>query len=80
VHEGRRTVLPGETLQLPSWTRIDLGARWTMATAAGPMTWRLGLDNATDRRAWRESPYQFGHSWLFPLAPRTLRASLDWRL
>jgi iron complex outermembrane receptor protein len=44
------------------------------------MTWRLGLDNATDRRAWRESPYQFGHSWLFPLAPRTLRVSLDWRL
>ena len=40
-------------------------------------TWRAGVDNLFDQRAWRESPYQFGHVYLFPLAPRTLRVSLQ---
>jgi iron complex outermembrane receptor protein len=37
---------------------------------------RLGIDNLTDRRAWRESPYQFGHAYLMPLQPRTWSASI----
>jgi iron complex outermembrane receptor protein len=41
------------------------------------LTWRVGLDNALDRRAWKESPTQFGHVYLYPLAPRTWRASLE---
>ena len=41
------------------------------------LVWRAGVDNLTDRRAWRESPYQFGHAYLFPLAPRTLRLSVQ---
>ena len=35
------------------------------------------IDNLFDQRAWRESPYQFGHAYLFPLQPRTLRVSLQ---
>ena len=35
------------------------------------------LDNVLDRRAWRESPYEFSHAYLFPLAPRTLRVSMQ---
>ena len=38
---------------------------------------QLRADNVTDRRAWRESPYQFSHAYLFPLEPRTLRVSLQ---
>jgi len=72
IHEGSRQVLPDNSVQLPGWTRLDLAARWTR----GDATWRLGVDNLLDERAWRESPYQFGHAYLFPLAPRTLRASL----
>jgi len=41
------------------------------------LTWRVGVDNVTDHRAWRESPYQFDHAYLFPLAPRTWRTQLQ---
>ena len=77
THEGRRAVLPDNSIETPGWTRIDLGARFTQRAAVQQtMVWRVGIDNLTDRRAWQEAPYQFGHAYLYPLAPRTLRASL----
>jgi iron complex outermembrane recepter protein len=80
THEGQRMVLPDNSIATPGWTRIDLGARFTQRIGEQTLTWRLGLDNATDRRAWQEAPYQFGHAYLYPLAPRTVRASLSLRL
>ena len=79
-HEGPRAVLPDNRLRTDGWTRLDLGLRYAPApgSATAPR-WvaRLGVDNATDARAWKESPYQFGHAYLYPLAPRTWRASLS---
>ena len=75
-HEGPRAALPDNSIELPSWTRIDLGAKWIQSDGSLRMTWRAALDNATDRRAWKEAPYQFGHAYLFLLAPRNLRLSL----
>ncbi len=77
VHEGDRVVVPGATQRIGAWTRVDLSARWLQRTEAATLTWRVGLDNAADNRAWKEAPYQFGHAYLYPLAPRTLRASLQ---
>lgn len=77
VHEGEREVLPDNSLPSAGWTRVDLGARWAMRAAGADLVLRVGLDNATDARAWRETPYQFGHVYLFPLAPRNWRASLQ---
>ncbi|MBK6853267.1 MAG: TonB-dependent siderophore receptor [Burkholderiales bacterium] len=77
VHEGNRIVLPDNSAQIPAWTRIDLASRYTQTIAAGKLTWRFALDNATNRRAWHESPYQFSHAYLFPMAPRTWRLSLQ---
>jgi iron complex outermembrane receptor protein len=76
VHESSREVLPDNSVEIPAWTRLDLAARWRSALGGLQQVWRLGVDNATDRRAWREAPYQFGHAYLFPLAPRTWRASV----
>ena len=76
AHEGERFVLPDDSARIPSWTRLDLAARLVQRLSGTTLTWRLGVDNATNRRAWRESPFQFGHVYLYPLAPRTLRASL----
>ncbi len=76
THEARRMVVPDNSVATPGWTRIDLGARFTQVVGRQTMVWRLGLDNATDRRAWQEAPYQFGHTYLYPLAPRTAHASL----
>ena len=78
VAEGDRVVLPyDDSVRIPGWSRLDLHARWKVRTGPTTLTWRVGLDNATDRRAWREAPYQFGHAYLFPLAPRTWRASVQ---
>jgi iron complex outermembrane receptor protein len=77
VAESDRVVLPyDERVHIPGWGRLDLGARWQHGWKGATLTWRLGVDNASDRRAWKESPYQFGHAYLYPLAPRTWRASL----
>ncbi len=76
--EGNRIVLPyGPEVRIPGWSRIDLGARWRQTVGAQTWVWRVGVNNATDRRAWKESPYQFGHAYLYPLTPRTWRASLQ---
>ena len=76
THEGQRRVLPDNSVATPGWTRFDLGARFTQHLGTQTLVWRLGIDNAADRRAWQEAPYQFGHAYLYPLAPRTVHASL----
>jgi len=77
VYEGDRMVVPDNSVRIPSWTRIDLGARYVQPLGRTTLTWRLGIDNAADRRAWKEAPYQYGHAYLFPMAPRTIRLSLQ---
>jgi iron complex outermembrane receptor protein len=78
VFEGSRAVLPDNSISIPSWTRLDAGARYEQALGGGQLLiWRVGVDNLADRRAWKESPYQYGHAYLYPLAGRTWRASLE---
>jgi iron complex outermembrane receptor protein len=77
-YESAREVLPDNSVRIPSVTRVDLGARYEFKTSNGlAWTLRAGVDNVFDRRAWRESPYQFGHAYLYALEPRTLRVSLQ---
>ncbi|GIX23698.1 MAG: ferric siderophore receptor [Caldimonas sp.] len=77
VHEGDRMVLADNSVRIPSWTRWDLGLVHQHRMAGTTLTWRAGIDNLTDRRAWRESPFQYGHAFLYPLAPRSMRLSLQ---
>ena len=77
AYEGKREVFPDDSAQIPGWTRFDLGARYTQAVGATTLTWRAGVDNLFDRRAWREAPYQYEHAYLFPLEPRTFHASVE---
>lgn len=77
VHEGDRMVLADNSVRIPSWTRFDVGLVHQQRVAGTALTWRAGIDNLTDKRAWRESPFQYGHAYLYPLAPRTVRVSLQ---
>ncbi len=77
VYESERQVLPENSAQIPGWTRFDADARYETKIAGVNWTWRAGVDNLFDKRAWRESPYQFSHVYLFPLAPRTFRVSVQ---
>ncbi len=83
THEGERKVLPDNSVATPGWTRIDLAARYTQrlgngspASTAATAVWRVGIDNLTNQRAWKEAPYQYGHAYLYPLAPRGFHASV----
>jgi iron complex outermembrane recepter protein len=75
THEGRRMVLPDNSIATPGWTRLDIGLRYRHQLGGKTWVWRANLDNLTDRRAWQEAPYQYEHAYLYPLAPRTLRVS-----
>jgi len=77
VAEGNRMVLEDNSVRIPGYARVDVAARYEQRTNAGVLTWRAGIDNLFDRRAWKESPPQFGHLYLFPLASRTLRFSVE---
>ena len=76
-HEGDRTVLPDGSLRIPSFTAVGLDGTLVQRTQAATLTWRAGIDNLFDRRAWRESPYQYGHVYLYPLAARSARVALN---
>lgn len=76
-HEGRRNVLPDGSIALPSWTRVDALLRYETRMQSARTTWTLGIDNLLDRRFFREAPYQFGHVYLFPAAPRTVRIAMQ---
>ncbi|HEX6706021.1 MAG TPA: TonB-dependent siderophore receptor [Albitalea sp.] len=75
--EGDRMVLEDNSARIPGYARVDASLRYAQATGLGRLTWRAGVDNLFNRRAWRESPLQFGHVYLFPLAPRTWRLSVE---
>lgn len=77
VYEGERMVLQDNSVSIPGWTRLDAALRYEHRVASSLLTWRLGVDNLTDKRAWKESPLQFDHVYLYPLAPRTWRLSLQ---
>jgi iron complex outermembrane recepter protein len=77
THEGRRMALPDNSASIPSHTRVDTSLRFNTTVSGAAVNWRAGIDNLFNKRAWRESPYQFSHAYLYPLAPRTLRLSVD---
>ena len=48
-HEGRRMVLPDNSIATPGWTRVDLGLRQAQRRGGANLVWRLGVDNVFDR-------------------------------
>ncbi|PIT80013.1 TonB-dependent siderophore receptor [Limnohabitans sp. 15K] len=72
-HEGARRVTEDGSINLPSWTTLDFAAHYDTRISGTRTQWTLAVDNLTDRHYWRESPKQFGHYYLYPGAPRTLR-------
>jgi iron complex outermembrane receptor protein len=65
------SVYTGEanTLNMPSWTRIDVGARYALKLGGKPVVLRANLENVFDREYWITSTY------VTVGAPRTLMLS-----
>lgn len=68
------------TMSIPSWTRLDLGARYLTTMGNKLVTWRARVDNVTDRNYWASvggaSPT---NTYMVLGAPRTftLTASIE---
>lgn len=78
VHTGEQPANSANTLELPSWTRVDLGARYVAVVADRPLTLRFGVDNVANERYWA-SAFDNSRPDLLQGAPRTfkLSASID---
>jgi iron complex outermembrane receptor protein len=63
------------TQQIPEWTRVDVGARYTLKVQGKPLTLRATIENVLDHNYWATT----GRGYLTPGTPRTylLSASMD---
>jgi len=67
------------TLEVPSWTRLDLGARYLVNVQERLVTLRLRVDNVTGKDYWASAGGYPDNGYLVVGAPRTvsLSASVD---
>jgi iron complex outermembrane receptor protein len=74
--EGAKSVTALGTVELPSAWQLDAGVNYRNRIAGHGTTWRLNVENLTNRLYWREAPTTaWGGIYLFPSTPRTVRAS-----
>lgn len=68
------------TLAVPGWSRLDLGARYQFEAGAHLVTLRARVDNVADRHYWASSGGYPGSGYLVLGTPRSfsLNASLDY--
>lgn len=75
VHTGKQYASADNDLRLPSWTRLDLGARYKVQLHERDVTFRARLDNVTGRDYWASTGGFPGANYLVLGAPRTLSLS-----
>lgn len=74
TYTGEQAANDANTLELSSWTRFDVGARFVTVVADKPLTLRFNVDNVANKRYWA-SAYQLFNPDLLQGAPRTFKAS-----
>ncbi|MGH8663312.1 MAG: TonB-dependent receptor, partial [Burkholderiales bacterium] len=79
VHTGSTYADAANVLQVPSWTRFDVGLRYLTTVQDRLLTLRARIDNVTDRDYWASSGGFPGLGYLVLGAPRTftVSASID---
>ncbi|OOE84042.1 TonB-dependent siderophore receptor [Salinivibrio sp. PR6] len=79
VYTGYQYASSDNSLELPSWTRFDLGARYGMKVGDNALTLRARIDNVTDKNYWASAGGYPGSNYLVQGSPRTvvLSASYD---
>ena len=75
VHTSSQYANESNTLSVPSWTRLDLGARYVTMVAEQMVTFRARIDNVTDRDYWASVGGYPGYGYLVLGAPRTFTLS-----
>lgn len=72
MQTGKQAVNLANTLELPEWTRFDLGARYVVAAGDTPITFRFNVDNVANDNYWSSS---LG-GYLVQGLPRTFKTSV----
>ena len=78
--EGERNVTENGDIKLPAWTTLDATTHYDTLQNGVASTWTLAINNLADNHYWRESPKQYGQYFLYPGAPRTIRATVQFHL
>ena len=78
--EGKRHVTENGDIVLPAWTTLDATTHYDTQHNGMASTWTLAINNLANKRYWRESPRQYAQYFLYPGAPRTVRASVQFHL
>ncbi len=60
IHRGAQYTSSANTYEIPSWTRVDLGAVYRSKIQGRNVTYRAGVDNVADRRYWATVAPQYG--------------------
>jgi len=78
VYTGEQKIDSANTLELPDWTRFDVGMRYVALVSERPLTLRFNVDNVANKRFWASS-FDIFSPQLLQGAPRTfkLSASID---
>ncbi|MEH6678247.1 TonB-dependent receptor [Phenylobacterium sp.] len=79
VYTGKQFANETNTLELDAWTRLDLGARYSLDVSGKPVTLRARIENVTDENDWLSAGGYPGANYLVLGAPRTfiVSASVD---
>ncbi|MFN3856884.1 MAG: TonB-dependent receptor [Caulobacter sp.] len=75
VYTGEQQANAANTVQLDSWTRLDLGVRYRVTIADKPVTFRARVENVTDEAYWASSGGYPGANYLVLGSPRTVLVS-----
>jgi iron complex outermembrane receptor protein len=79
VYTSSQEANQANTLSIPSWARLDLGARYQLSLPGKTLTFRARVDNVTDKNYWASVGGSYNSNYLVLAAPRTftLSASVD---
>lgn len=72
-YTGKAYLDPQNTQRAPSYTKFDVGARYTVEVGDTALTFRANIDNVTNKNAW----LAIQGGGLVRLTPRTLRLSVE---
>ena len=75
VYTSKQYADGANTRELPSWTRLDLGASYHTRFMERDLTLRARVDNVTDKNYWASAGGYPGSSYLVLAAPRSVVVS-----
>lgn len=76
VYTGEQYADSANVLQLPSWTRYDIGARYRTKLGGKPVVFRANIENLFDKDYWAVSPAAASaNGFLYVGTPRTVLLS-----